>query len=180
MEALPSALQVKLHPRVERLGYLGEFFQVAGHQPPAMSAFIDLGEAVAAALPFDLVEVVALTVATLRDNSYELHQHEHLAVARGLDPGWVRDVEACSASDGALASTQAAVQSYVVAAVRGHRDTGQRLEEVVRAVGETTAVGIVLATARYIAHALVVHSFELAAPVPSIFPTTDRIGSPAS
>ena len=42
---LPSPLAAALEPRVKRLGYLGEFFRCAAHQPRALAAFIEFTEA---------------------------------------------------------------------------------------------------------------------------------------
>ena len=39
MDDLPPALAEALRPRVERLGYLGEFFRCAAHAPDALLAF---------------------------------------------------------------------------------------------------------------------------------------------
>ena len=51
LDSLPGSLRALLRSRVERLGYLGEFFQVAGHQPDALAGFVTLTEALKDALP---------------------------------------------------------------------------------------------------------------------------------
>jgi AhpD family alkylhydroperoxidase len=84
LEDMPPDLQELLRPRVERLGYLGEFFQRAAHQPDALAAFHRWTEALKDALPFRVVEAIALTVATQTGNNYERVQHEHLALAGGM------------------------------------------------------------------------------------------------
>ena len=63
-DALPQNLAVMLRPRVERLGYLGEFFRCAAHQPAALVSFMAFTENLKHALPDRLTETVALTVST--------------------------------------------------------------------------------------------------------------------
>src|SRR5438309_28638 len=77
-----SSMRVAGEPR--RLGYLGEFFQVAAHQPAALSAFVSFSEALKDALPWRLVEVIALTVSARTGNAYERVQHERLALTLGM------------------------------------------------------------------------------------------------
>ena len=67
-----------LSPRVKRLGYLGEFFQCTAHQPEALLSFLEFTEHLKQALPTNLTEVVALSVAVLMGSSYERIQHERL------------------------------------------------------------------------------------------------------
>src|SRR5512143_1851057 len=93
MDQLPPPLAAALRPRVERLGYLGEFFQCAANVPDALLAFQQLTEALKAALPDRVTEVVALTVATRLGNDYERYQHERLCRTLGFDDGWIRAVE---------------------------------------------------------------------------------------
>src|SRR5713101_8139654 len=83
-----------LRPRVERLGYLGEFFRCAAHQPAALLSFMAFTEDLKRALPVRLTETVALTVSTELDNAYERHQHERLCLKLGLGDAWIRAVEA--------------------------------------------------------------------------------------
>src|SRR6266852_1413632 len=89
---LDPQLAELLRPKVERLNYLGEFFQCTGHQPRALISFYTLTEDLKQALPDNLTELVALTVATLMDNTYERVQHERLALKLGLSEAWIRDV----------------------------------------------------------------------------------------
>src|SRR5690349_8264647 len=83
-EELPPDLREQLAPRVERLGYLGEFFQVAAHQPEALGHFVAFTETLKTALAARLVEAIALTVASATRNDYERVQHERLALKVGL------------------------------------------------------------------------------------------------
>lgn len=168
LDELDPALADDLRPRVERLGYLGEFFRCAAHQPEALRAFVAFSEASKAGLPPELVEVIALTASTRLGNDYERHQHERLAVRLGLGRDWVATVERLRTDD--LGGDAALVQRYVLAALdRGGHDVGDELTSVVDALGPAGAVAVTLVLARYAAHALVANSLALAPPVPSIF-----------
>src|SRR6266404_617765 len=90
--ALAPALADALRPRVERLGYLGEFFQCAGHQPQALLSFMAFTDALKEALPDNVTEVVALTVAARMGNDYERHQHEQLCRRLGFADQWIREI----------------------------------------------------------------------------------------
>jgi alkylhydroperoxidase family enzyme len=169
-EALPPRLQARFAPRVERLGYLGDFFRVAAHQPAVLAAFGDFTDAGKAALPDDVVELVALTCATVAGNDYERHQHEQLCVRLGLGREWVAAVERLAPDEAPLTQAQRAVQRYVIAALADHgRGAGPALGAMAEAVGEAAAVAVMLVCGRYVAHALLVNSCGIAAPVPSIF-----------
>src|SRR5919199_3671263 len=95
-----------LRPKVERLKYLGEFFQCAAHQPRALLSFHRLTDDLKEALPDNLTEVVALSVATLMDNAYERVQHERLALKLGFTEAWVREVVSMKAVGGALSEAE--------------------------------------------------------------------------
>src|SRR5713226_7712067 len=92
MAELDPKLAKLLRPKFERLNYLGDFFQYTGHQPRALISFYTLTEDLKEALPDNLTELVALTVATLMDNAYERVQHERLALKLGFSESWIRDV----------------------------------------------------------------------------------------
>ena len=81
LDELEPALADKLRARVARLGYLGEFFSCAGHQPAALAGFVDFTEALKDALPERLTQLCALSVAGELGNDYERNQHERLALA---------------------------------------------------------------------------------------------------
>jgi alkylhydroperoxidase family enzyme len=170
MDELGAELRALLAPRVERLGYLGDFFRYSAHQPEALGHFIRYTEALKGALPDDLVETVALTAATVLGNDYERNQHERLCVALGFGQEWVRAVEhaAASGDTSGLAPEVAVCSAYVRSAVLGVEPRGE-FAALVAAIGEAPAVGVVLTAARYAAHALVVRTFGITAPVASIF-----------
>jgi hypothetical protein len=164
-EDLPEPLRSELAPRVRRLGYLGAFFSVLGHQPEALRDFHRFTEDLKTAVPDNLTEIVALTVATLLDNEYERVQHVRLATVQGHDAAWIAEA---SAADGsvALSPEESAVRDLARHLVdRRGRDARTRLDVVVELVGPRVAVGVVLLVARYVAHAHVANAFELVSPV---------------
>src|SRR5687767_12370084 len=92
-EDLAPRLQDVLGPRVERLGYLGEFFQCAAVQPDILAPFLEMTDALKKALPDRLTETGALTVASIMGNDYERHQHERLSRKLGFSEAWIAAVE---------------------------------------------------------------------------------------
>jgi alkylhydroperoxidase family enzyme len=166
-EQLPPELQSRLEARVARLGYLGEFFQVAAHQPRALAGFIDYTEALKDALPDRLVEVIALTAATATANDYERVQHERLALRLGFTE---EEVRALVTDGGSLDAFSAAERAAIalareVCAARG--GACRSYEQVEQLVGEEVAVGCLMTAVRYLAHATMANTWGLAAPVPS-------------
>lgn len=158
-----------LRPRVERLGYLGEFFRCAAHQPAALMSFMAFTEDLKRALPDRITETVALTVSTELANAYERHQHERLCLKLGFDAAWIRAVEAREpAKATGLEDVDRRVQALALAVVRrsGH-DTSGELEQVVQAIGHEQAIAVLMLIGRYVTHALMVNSLELAPPVAS-------------
>ena len=176
LEELAPELAEKLRARVARLGYLGEFFACAGHQPAALVGFVDFTEALKQALPLRLTQLCALSVAGELGNDYERNQHERLSLRLGLERAWIASVNARDPEardpDGAtrLDATDRAAQRLVLAVVRrGGRDVARELADVVDCVGAEQAVGVLLVIGRYVAHALFVNALEIRPPVPSIF-----------
>jgi len=173
-DELESTLAGALRPRYERLGYLGAFFAHMAHAPDALAAFDRFTEECKRALPADLLEVVALTAATRLGNDYERHQHEQLCLRTGLDRDWVAAVEAASPDDPTLTLTdrQRAVQRFVITAVdTAGRGAGGALDALVDTAGVDHAVAVLLATGRYLAHAMISNACGFEPPVPSIFET---------
>ena len=168
-DKLDPALAEALRPKVERLGYLGEFFQCAAHQPRALTSFHRLTEDLKEALPDNLTEVVALSVAGLMGNAYEIVQHERLALKLGFGETWVREVLSLKAEPGGvLSEAERLTQKLALTVIerRGH-DTAEELEAVVEAVGHEQAVGVLLLIGRYVMHALVANCLALEPPVSS-------------
>lgn len=169
-EDLSPALQVRLEPRVQRLGYLGEFFQVAAHQPEALGHFIDFTEALKGALDWRLVEAIALTVAAETGNDYERVQHERLALKLGMSTAEVRALAAgdalAEAERFSLAEHAAIRLARHVARARGRAcsEAYRSLEEL---VGPEVAVGCLMTATRYLAHATMANTWGVRAPVAS-------------
>lgn len=169
-EELDPALARLLEPRVRRLGYLGEFFRCAAHQPRALSAFVEFTESAKAPLDKRLVELVALTVATAKRNPYECNQHERLSVRLGYGRDWVADVERLSPDDApSLSDAERELQRFVLAAVGERADAATAFQQVVARHGAQDAVALLMVVGRYAAHAVMVNALRLAPPVPSVF-----------
>jgi alkylhydroperoxidase family enzyme len=170
-DELPESIAALLEPKYRRLGYLGEFFARTAHQEAALKAFIEFTDAAKGALTDDVVELIALTVATMKDVDYEKNQHERLSLKLGLTREWVADVERLapdSASE--LSATQRTVQCFVIAAVRNDgRGVSDLLGAVVASLGHENAVAVLMVMARYTSHAIIVNSLAIQAPVASIF-----------
>jgi alkylhydroperoxidase family enzyme len=174
MEALAPALQQALAARVKRLGYLGEFFKCAGHQPDVLLPFMAMTDALKEALPDRLTEVGALTVAVLMGNAYERNQHERLSEKLGFGRDWIAAVIAVAPDrDGPLSAAERAVQRLALAMVerRGHGVEAE-LDAVVDAIDAGPAVAMLFLIGRYVTHAFIVNALALAPPVPSIFGET--------
>jgi alkylhydroperoxidase family enzyme len=173
IDGLDPEVTRRLQSKIDRLGYLGVFFQVTAHQPEALAAFIDYTDATKRALPDDLAEIVALTVATATGNDYERHQHERLSVKLGLGQDWVAAVEQLDPDTADLTPEQRDAQRWVLAVLKDHgRGTNAELDALVRRLGPKTAVAVALMCGRYVAHATIANSFGIQPPVPSIFATT--------
>jgi alkylhydroperoxidase family enzyme len=172
---MPEKLAEILRPRVQRLGYLGEFFQCAANQPDALVCFQDFTEALKRALPDRLTEVVALTAAQLMENGYERVQHERLSLRLGFGQRWITDVLSLRASTNpSLLESEAAVQRLVMAVIerRGH-DTRLELERVILSIGHEKAVAILMLIGRYVTHGFIVNSLQLEPPdLPALKSTT--------
>lgn len=170
-EELPPAIAAALQPKYQRLGYLGEFFAATAHQPAALKAFIDFTDLAKGELDMRLVELIALTVATLKNVAYEKHQHERLAYRLGYGRDWVADVERLAPDTATtLAETERCVQRFVIAAVT-HDGEGAEplLNEIVERLGVAQAVAVLFVLGRYVSHAVIVNSLGIQAPVCSIF-----------
>lgn len=170
MDQLEPGLAEVLGPRVKRLGYLGEFFKATGHQPEALKSFMAFTENGKGGLPKDLVETIALTCAVFMENAYERNQHERLSVRLGFGRDWVAEVEKNDPDAASLTAEQAAVQRYVLSALASKgKDAPAALDALVVALGHEQAVAVMMVMGRYVVHALIVNSLQLAPPVPSIF-----------
>lgn len=164
-DALDGELRSLLGPRVERLGYLGEFFQLAAHQPDALAAFIGFTEALKAALPWRLVEIAALTVATETENDYERVQHERLALKLGMSGDDLAAVLAGEVDERRFAPAEVATHKLALnCAERTGRDGDGLFVALRDATDQETAVGVLLVCSRYLAHANFVNTMDIGVP----------------
>jgi alkylhydroperoxidase family enzyme len=170
-EAVDPALRDLLKPTVERLGYFGEFFQVAAHVKGAIPAFMQYTGAVKAPLTDAHNEVLALTVCGALEADYERIQHERLARRLGFSLDWIA---AASGRPGSHASTlkddERRLQALAIAMVSSH---GLRCEPELRAVvalmGPQKAVAALLQISRFVTIALMCNALSLELPVGSVF-----------
>ena len=170
-EDFPASISERLAPRVKRLGYLGEFFKCAAHQPDALAAFIDFTESSKGTLPPNMVEIIALTVCGRTGNAYEKNQHERLSVRLGLGRDWVAAVNAMAPdTPSALSEDERRLQELVLRVVEsnGHR-ASELFEEHAARYGPEQAMAILMVIGRYVVHGLIVNTLALEPPVPSIF-----------
>jgi AhpD family alkylhydroperoxidase len=166
---LAPELQQLLQPRVERLGYLGEFFRRAARQPEALAAFIVWTERLKDALPFRLTEAIALTVAARTGNDYERIQHERLALKRGMTREEIAALESGRTGSCPTLGEQEVAASALARCLL--EDFGRGCEPALlhlgRLVGEPTAAGCLMLVARYLAHSTMVNAWRLRPPVES-------------
>ena len=170
-EDVDDALRAQLKPTVDRLGYFGEFFQVAAHVPGAVPAFMTYTAAVKAPLADAQNEVLALTVCSMLEADYERIQHERLATKLGLAREWIAAAESRTGSHAsALKEDERLLQVLAQAMVTRH---GLRCDDELRAVtaalGPPRAVAALLQISRFVTIALLCNAMQLELPVPSIF-----------
>ncbi len=170
-EELSPALQQLLESKYKRLGYLGEFSRCTGHQPTILAPFMQMTDALKDALPDRLTELGALSIAVMMQNEYEKHQHERLSQKLGFGKPWVAAVEKLDPDHAeGLSEEERAVQRLVIAAVKSSgQGVAHELEAVIDAIGADQALAVLFLIGRYITHAIIVNSLQLAAPVASIF-----------
>jgi alkylhydroperoxidase family enzyme len=171
LDELDGSLRDYLGPTVERLGYFGEFFQVAGHVPAALIQFMEYTKAVKTALSDAENELLALTVCATLGADYERIQHERLAKRLGFTPEWIAAAEnrrGCDAS--ALSEPQRELQRLALAATvrHGERCTGE-IEVVARLLGPEKTVAALLQITRFMTIAVLCNALRLELPVKSVF-----------
>lgn len=170
-ENFPEGLKAALKPKVDRLGYCGEIWQVGANLPKSMLSFCNLTEDLKDEMPMKLVELTALTVAGVMGNTYEKNQHERLSDKLGYGREWIADVNRLNPNEAeAMSDDEKKVQKFIIAAIyrRGH-DSKALFEDATRAVGAKAAVGVLLSIGRCIQHAIFRNVLDLAPPVASIF-----------
>src|SRR5262249_41551302 len=157
---LPPKVAEMLGPRIRRLGYLGEFFKCAAHQPDALVSFMAFTEDLKRALPDRLTEVVGLTGATGLEEAYGLDQPGRVCLKLGFGEEWIRAVESRAQRGSAKASAEhneSLVQDLVLAVLERHgKSTTAELDAVVSAIGPEQAIAVLMLIGRYVTHALMV------------------------
>lgn len=170
-EQLAPPLQEQLAARVKRLGYLGEFFKCAGHQPALLGPFMTMTEAFKKVLPERLVEVGALTVAGVMKNQYERNQHERLSFRLGFGKDWIAEVNRLDPDRAAqMSDAEKAVQRFAIALIeRKGGGVDAELDAMIDAIGPEAAMAVMFLVGRYVTHAFIVNALALAPPVKSVF-----------
>lgn len=168
---LPATLSAALEPRVKRLGYLGEFFKCAAHQPHALAAFMEFTEASQEGLSKRLIEVIALTCSGWMRNAYERNQHERLSVRLGFGRDWIAAVNALKPETSLfLTPEERSVQQLTLTVLEtSGSGAGRLFGEAIEGLGPRLAMAVLMVVARYAAHGLIVNTLALEPPVPSIF-----------
>ncbi|MHB8528592.1 MAG: hypothetical protein ACYC8V_03660 [Caulobacteraceae bacterium] len=168
-ERLPEKLKGELRSKYDRLGYLGEFFQVAAHQPEALFHFNRFTEALKEALPQNLVELLALTLSRWSGNDYERVQHERLALKLGFAEDWVRDVERLEPDTvSRLTEEERAVQALALAMAKTQGHGAQEAAASCRSLMEPDRlVAVMLTVGRYLAHSAISNTLRFVPPVAS-------------
>jgi alkylhydroperoxidase family enzyme len=165
LEGLPDDLRQHLTPRVQRLGYLGDFFRYCGHQPDALLHFHLFTEALKTALPADLTETVALTVATATGNDYERVQHERLSRKLGFSSDWIAALVSTDAAPAGLSVGQLDARALALAVLDHDWDRAQScLAKLAAGIGQQQAIGVLMLAARYLAHSAISNTLHLAVP----------------
>jgi alkylhydroperoxidase family enzyme len=164
---MPPELASFLQPRIDRLGYLGEFFQCTAHQPKALLSFLEFTEHLKHAIPNNLTEITALTVAVLMNSAYERVQHERLCHKLGFSEEWLSEVLSLRTEGHQfLTERERLVQRLAVCVIeRGGRHTSPEFAAVTQAIGPKQAIAVLMLIGRYMSHALIVNTLDLTPPV---------------
>lgn len=170
-EDIEPSLKELYRPRVERLGYLGEFFKVMSACPETMKGFFAITESLKKELPENLSQLVSVALSSRLGNRYEQYQNERLSLKLGLSEDWVRSaLNSVDDPASVLTPEEKAVQRYAIAAGQGiGRGVEDEFKALVAAVGPRKAIAVVWLVGRTITHALISNTLHLAAPVASIF-----------
>lgn len=170
-EQCAPEIQNMLQPVVDRLGYFGEFFQVAGHLPAALTSFMTYTGTVKTPLDLRQNEVLALSTCALAGGDYERIQHERLASSSGLDTNWISEVLGKShPSPSLLSEEDVALRSLATAVVqRDGNDVSAEINAVAALIGPEKTVAVVLQITRFQMISTLNKMFRMTLPVPSIF-----------
>ena len=173
-DTIDPGLRESLKPTVDRLGYFGEYFQVAAHVPGAIPAFMQYTAAVKSPLTDAQNEVLALTVCTMLEADYERIQHERLSRRLGFEMPWI--AAACGrpgSNVSVLSEEERALHALAQAAVtsQGLRCEAE-LRGVAKLIGPQKAVAALLQISRFMGIALMCNALALELPVASVFDET--------
>lgn len=170
-EELPPDLKEVFRPRVERLGYLGEFFRVMSHAPETMGGFYTITESLKTVLPDNFTEIISLSLSSRLGNLYEQYQNERLSRKLGFSDDWIR--EALTPNDGAdsvFSGEEKAVQAFAIAVMeKKGQGVDKELDALIDAVGPEKTVGVMWLIGRTVTHAMISNTLKLDPPVTSIF-----------
>ena len=170
-EDIEPELKELFRPRVERLGYLGEFFRVMSAVPKTMIGFFTITESLKTALPDNYTEIVSLALSSRLGNLYEQYQNEQLSRKLGFSDAWISEaLEPKSGPDSVFKPDEKAVQDFAIAAGMSiGRDDQAEFEALVKAIGSEKAIAVMWLVTRTVSHALISNTLRLASPVKSIF-----------
>lgn len=179
LEQLDPRLRDYLKPTVDRLGYLGEFFQTVGNVPDAAIQFMEYTKAVKAPLSDLENEVIALAVCAALGADYERIQHERLAKRLGASLEWIAAAEdRPGANPMALEAEERLLRTLALAMVaRGGRACGEEIDAVVAAHGAGKTVAAMLQITRFVTIAYLCNALQLSLPVKSVFEERSAGGS---
>ncbi len=170
-EDLEPTLKEVFRPRVERLGYLGEFFKVMSHAPDTMGGFYTITESLKKQLPDNFTEIVSLALSSRLGNLYEQYQNERLSLKLGLTKEWVAEaLTPKTGKDSIFTPEEKAVQTFAIA-VMANKGQGvdAELDAVITAIGPERTVAVMWLIGRTVTHALISNTLRLDPPVGSIF-----------
>ncbi len=170
-EDLPATLQDVFRARVDRLGYLGEFFKVMSHAPETMGGFNTITESLKQVLPDNFTEIVSLGLSSRLGNLYEQYQNERLSRRLGFSDEWIHEaLEPVSGPDSVFSSHEKAVQAFAIAVMEGHgQGVETELDAVIKAIGPEQTVGVMWLVGRTVTHAMISNTLKLEPPVASLF-----------
>ncbi|HZA52531.1 MAG TPA: hypothetical protein VE549_17425 [Myxococcaceae bacterium] len=170
-ETVDPALQEMFRPRVERLGYLGEFFRVMSHAPGPMAHFHGLTDSLKKILPDNFTQIVSLALSSRLGNRYEQYQNERLSRKLGFSDDWIAEaITPRPGTDSGFTPAEKAVQNFAISVMekKGH-GVERELEAVIDALGPERAVAVMWLIGRTVTHALISNALQLEPPVSSIF-----------
>ena len=174
-EQLTPALQDVFRARVERLGYLGEFFKVMSHAPETMGGFHTITESLKQVLPDNFTEIVSLALSSRLGNRYEQYQNERLSRRLGFSDDWISEALVPVDGDASVFEPdEKAVQAFAIAVMESHgRGVEGALEAVIGAIGPEQTVAVMWLIGRTVTHAMISNTLKLEPPVDSIFDQED-------